>query len=114
MHEAGRLNLGKTSSQVTVCQNVETAVELFLDAHVRHLLERHVIESLVFCQALILNCLLDDVFSLVALLFVLFAQILLFESILIFDCHADGVVHHALPKAIIGLEKREKALTSEQ
>jgi len=73
LHVVGSLNLGKTSSQVTVSQNVETAVELFLDAHVRHLLERHVVESFVFCEALIPNSLLDGVLGLVALLFVFFA-----------------------------------------
>ena len=73
LHEVGRLNLGKTSPQVTVSENVETAVELFLDAHVRHLLERHVVESFVFCEALIPNSLFNDVLGLVALLLVLFA-----------------------------------------
>jgi hypothetical protein len=101
LHEAGRIKLGKTSSQITVSQNVETAVEFFLDAQVRDLLERHVVESLVFCEALIPDSRLSDVLGLVALLFVLFALILFFESLFIFNCHADGVVHHALPVAQI-------------
>jgi hypothetical protein len=82
--------------KLAIRKNIETAAHLLFSVLVRDATESHVVETLHLSETLLSGCDLNLLTSFIALLFVLFSNVLFIQALLIFHNHVDWVVHQAV------------------
>lgn len=90
------LQNGETVVKVSIRQNVIVAVDLLLSVLVADSTQGHLVNTVLFCEALLSDLNLDLLAHLVPLLFVLVTNVFIDKSLLIFDLHVDWVIHKSI------------------
>jgi len=85
-----------TLSDISVGENVVTALNLLLNAPVRELVERHGVRARLVSQALVASGLLGLVTNAVTGLLVPLPLVFLLQTFRIFDGHVQGIIHEAV------------------
>ena len=79
--------------QLAIRENVETATDLLFSVFVGDAAERHLIDAVLFSEALLTRLNLDLLTHFVALLLVLLTCVFLNEALWVLHLHIDRVVH---------------------
>lgn len=72
------------------------ALKLFPMSHSRYLVDSHVTQSVLLCQAALARARLLIVPDLVSCFLVLFSQVSLIQTLFVLNFHVDGIVHQTL------------------
>ena len=95
LHVISCLNLGQTTLQATIREDIEASIQLLGNSWMRNLLKRHFVESFIFSQGFCSCLLFSNVACFVPLLLVLLSVILVLEPRIVLNLHVDRIVHHS-------------------
>lgn len=96
LHEVSRINLCKAAPKFTISDHIEASVNFFCYSHSRNLMERHLVESLLFGEGLVPNRNVHVVLGLKSLFLVCLSLISFLQPVFIIDYAVDWIVKQAI------------------